>query len=276
MGPREPRVPPVRRREPSPKKVISASRRTELVAHYPDYLAQRLHEIGPENVHTVVVWTKNPANLLYHGALREALAGVGQVFVHWTITGLGGSFLEPNVPPPADQLALLDEIISYVGDRRRVHWRYDPLISARRAAQRSSNVDLDMFRSLGEPIARAGVPVVRTSFATMYRKVRRRLTGAGVEVEEHDAEFRRGFIGELAAAAAEFGMELLTCCEPGFPIQRCIDGELLMRLHPTNEPCRTDRARGQRELCGCTASLDVGHYLPCPNRCLYCYAHPAV
>ena len=263
------------RREPRPKKVISASRRTELAAHYPDYLAQRLQEIGPENVHTVVVWTKDPANVLCHGALREALAGVGQVFVHWTITGLGGSFLEPNVPPPADQLALLEDIISHVGDRQRVQWRYDPLISARQGGERVGNVDLDTFRSLAGPIARAGVAIVRTSFATMYRKVRRRLARAGIEVEEYDGEFRREFIGELGAAAAEFGMELLTCCEPGFPMQRCIDGELLTRLHPTNEPCRTERARGQRELCGCTASLDVGHYLPCPNRCLYCYAHPA-
>ncbi len=70
-------------------------------------------------------------------------------------------------------------------------------------------------------------------------------------------------------------MEMLTCCEPSLPVQRCIDGALLARLHPTGEPCKTERARGQRKLCGCTVSLDVGHYLPCPNGCVYCYAHPA-
>ncbi|HUU53694.1 MAG TPA: hypothetical protein VMY87_02150, partial [Armatimonadota bacterium] len=75
------------------KQVISASRRTELLAHYPDDLAARLRKIGPRNVHTVVVWTKDPRNLLEHEALRAVLSEVGQVFLHWTITGLGGTFL---------------------------------------------------------------------------------------------------------------------------------------------------------------------------------------
>ena len=51
--------------------------------------------IGPDRIHTVVLWTKDPTNLLRHPALRRALSGVGQVFIHWTVTGLGGTFLEP-------------------------------------------------------------------------------------------------------------------------------------------------------------------------------------
>ena len=256
------------------KQVISASRRTELLAHYPDDLAARLRKIGPRNVHTVVVWTKDPRNLLEHEALRAVLSEVGQVFLHWTITGLGGTFLEPNVPLPKAQLALLEDVVASLGDPRRMHWRFDPLVSARRNGERVSNVDVGRFRSLAEPIARAGVSVVHTSFVTMYRKVIRRLAGEGVEFDEYEMGERGDHLAQLADAAGDLGMELVTCCEPGVPMQRCIDGDLLRELHPTHEPCRTDRARGQRELCGCTASLDVGRYLPCPNRCLYCYAHP--
>ena len=262
------------------RKVISASRRTELVAHYPDYLARRLRHLGPRNLHSVVVWTKDPANLLRHADLRDALSGVGQVFVHWTVTGLGGTFLEPNVPPPGQQLALLEDIIAYLGDPRRVHWRYDPLISARlvgRARLRppsASNINLDLFRSLAEPFARAGVPAVHTSFVTAYRKVARRLSAAGVTIDEFGSQERRAFLDEMAAAASRLGLELITCCEPGYPARRCIDGELLAALHPSRELCATQRAKGQRHLCGCTVSLDVGHYLPCPNGCLYCYARP--
>jgi len=265
-------------RQDSVGRVISASRRTELLAHYPDHLVRRLREIGPENIHTVVIWTKDPTNLIRHEAVRKALCGVGQVFVHWTITGLGGTFLEPNVPPAAQQLRLLDDVVGYVGDARRIHWRYDPLISARQTAApglSASNIDLDLFRMLARPMADAGVPVVHTSFAAMYRKVVRRLAAAGVEVDDVGPDERRTFIGQLADAAAALGLTLLTCCEPGFPVHRCIDGELLTALHPAGRACRTDRARGQRELCGCTASLDIGRYLPCPNGCLYCYAHPA-
>ena len=89
----------------TPTKIISASRRTELVGHYPDHLLRRLRDLGPDTIHTLVIWTKDPTNLLHHRPLREALSSVGQLFVHWTITGLGGTFLEPNVPPPDDQLA---------------------------------------------------------------------------------------------------------------------------------------------------------------------------
>jgi hypothetical protein len=277
------------RRPSIPNNIISASRRTELLAHHPDYLIHRLRHIGPHNVHTLVIWTKDPTNLLRHQPLREILSDVGQLFVHWTVTGLGGTFLEPNVPPAPDQLPLLDDLVSYLGDPRRLHWRYDPLISARRGDERATNIsarrgeeratnidlDLDLFRSLAEPFARAGVPVVHTSFVTIYPKVTRRLASASVEIDDYDPDARRDFIARLAASASGLGLRLQTCCEPGFPIQRCIDGPLLQQLHPTNSPCPTTRAPNQRKLCGCTLSLDIGRYLPCPNRCLYCYAHPA-
>ncbi len=256
------------------KKIISASRRTELVAHYPDYLVERLRRVGTQRVHTLVVWSKDPTNLLAHRALRDAVSEVGQVFVHWTVTGLGGTFVEPNVPPAHTQLSLLPDIVSFVGDPQRVHWRYDPLVSARGNGERVSNAESDVFVPLAEAFARAGVPAVHTSFATIYRKVQRRLAAAGTEFEQHTEEQRHALLRELAGAAGRLTLQLLTCCEPGFAMQRCIDGELLSQLHPSREPCRTERATGQRKLCGCTVSLDIGRYLPCPNRCLYCYANP--
>ncbi len=268
-----------RRTTPTPKlnKIISASRRTELLGHYPDYLAARLRRLRPHNIHTLVIWTKDPTNLLRHKPLRQLLPAVGQTFLHWTVTGLGGTFLEPNVPPASAQLPLLDDLISHLGDPRRLHWRFDPLISvgARSSERCASNINLDLFLSLAQPFADAGVPVVHTSFVTIYPKVVRRLAAAGVRADDHHPEARRAFLDRLTAAARGIGLTLQTCCEPARPIQRCIDGDLLQHLHPTNEPCPTDRARGQRKLCGCTRSLDIGRYLPCPNRCLYCYAHPA-
>ena len=263
-------------RATAPRQVISASRRTELVGHYADYLAKRLAEIGPERVHTVVLWTKDPSNLLRHTALRRSLTDVGQVFVHWTLTGLGGTFLEPNVPRAQDQLRLMDDIVAYVGAPERVHWRYDPLVSAKQGVEQVGNVTVESFLPLAEGFARAGVTVVHTSFVTMYRKVIRRLAATGVAMSQFAPEERRQILGQLSDAAAGLGLRIQTCCEPGFPVGRCVDGELLRELHPDREPCRVDGARDQRELCGCTVSLDIGRYLPCPNRCLYCYAHPAV
>lgn len=257
------------------KQVLSASRRTELLGHYPDVFAARLEEIGAARVHSVVVWSKDPRHLLSHARLREALRGVGQLFLQWTVTGLGGTLLEPDVPAAEEQCALLPEMVSFLGDSRRLHWRYDPLIAVRRGGERVSNLDLSLFRQLAEAFARHGVPAVHTSFATAYPKVLRRMQAAGVELERPDPAARARVLEGMEAAAGALGLRLIACCEPGRPVGRCIDGALLSALHPEGEPCRTDRPRGQRERCGCTASLDIGHYLPCPNRCLYCYAHPA-
>lgn len=256
-------------------RVVSASRRTELLGHYPDLFASRLEEVGAERVHSVVIWTKDPSNLLSHARLCRALAGVGQVFLHWTVTGLGGTFLESHVSPPEAQLALLPRVVDYVGDPRRIHWRYDPLIQVTRGSEAITNLDLDRFRALARDFARAGVPAVHTSFLTPYPKVTRRLEAAGVRLERPGADEQLAFLGQVSQEAQDLGLELITCAQPGFPRRRCIDGELLTALHPAGMACRTDRARGQRELCGCTASLDLGRYLPCPNRCLYCYARPA-
>jgi hypothetical protein len=254
--------------------VVSASRRTDLVAHYPDYLIERLQKIGPSRIHTIVLWTKDPSNLLSHQALRQTLRETGQVFLHWTVTGLGGSWMEPNVPRWQEQVALLPDIAAFVGDARRIHWRYDPLVTAQREAETVSNANTSSFGLLADNIARTGVPAVHVSFVSMYAKVVKRLAKAGIEFTVYQEQDRRQLLLELTEAASQRGLQLLTCCEPGFPRQRCINGELLSLLHPEGEACRTDRAAGQRDGCGCTVSLDIGRYLPCPGQCVYCYAHP--
>jgi hypothetical protein len=77
------------------KKIVSASRRVDLVAFYPDYMAEKIEEIGTENVHTLIIWTKNPSNMLFHSQLNRLLERLDQIYVLLTVTGLGGTPLEP-------------------------------------------------------------------------------------------------------------------------------------------------------------------------------------
>jgi hypothetical protein len=80
----------------------------------------------------------------------------------------------------------------------------------------------------------------------------------------------------LIQKAAEYNMRVQFCSVEGFERSRCIDGALLSVLHPDGRACSVKKAKGQRTLCGCTESIDIGWYsLRCKNRCVYCYAETA-
>src|SRR5512138_2978599 len=102
--------------------VLSASRRTDLVGCHPEMLIERLREHPPDRVHTVVLWTKNPRNLAAHERLREALSQYGQIFIHLTITGMGGGVFEPQIPPWEETAGLLGNVIEAAKSPERVCW----------------------------------------------------------------------------------------------------------------------------------------------------------
>jgi len=255
--------------------VLSASRRTDLVSCYPDLLVEKLSSYPPDQVHTVVIWTKNPANMLAAGRLRKALASYAQLYIHLTITGLGASLLEPRIPAWQQVVAMVPEIIALARDPRRVSWRFDPIVRAETGGTQLSN--LELFPHLAERLAACGITTCRTSWVEPYRKVVRRTDKKGVRLLIPSLEERHRQAYWLEKEAAACGISLHYCAMQGFARSRCIDGELLCRLHPTGAPCSLRKAKGQRTQCGCTESLDLGWYsLKCRNACLYCYAEPLI
>jgi len=255
--------------------VLSASRRTDLVACFPDFLMEKLKNYPPERVHSIVIWTKNPENMLCNKRLHDTLARYRQLYVHLTITGLGASMLEPRIPPWQEVAGMLAGLVEGVGDARRISWRFDPIIRAEANGVLLSNIEL--FSSIIPAVSRAGIPWCRTSWVEPYAKVQRRCAKRGVELSLHSPEERREHARELSRIAGQHGMEVHFCAMNDFPRSRCIDGELLSRLHPDGLSCSLARAKGQRPLCGCTQSVDIGWYSQkCPHGCLYCYASPLV
>jgi hypothetical protein len=253
--------------------VLSGSRRTDLIGCYPETLVERLSEHPPDRVHTVVLWTKNPRNLAGHRRLREALSAYGQIFIHLTITGMGGGVFEPQIPSWEEATGLLGEVVEAAKSPERICWRFDPILEAEKDGEKFSN--LDCFPRLAEAVASFGIKKVTVSWVSPYRKVTARLARNGwrllssaPEQKEKQAEF-------LKEVCGRFGFDLRFCSMEGFPISRCIDGEELSRLHPEGLRCSREKAAGQRKLCGCTKSLDIGWYTDrCRHGCLYCYALP--
>jgi hypothetical protein len=278
------------------KKVISASRRTDLVAFFPEWLASALRarralvhgpsgrtypvDLDPDKVHTIVLWSKNFANLVEnrHG-LQDLLRDYAQLYFHFTITGLGGTSIERGAPPPGEALRQLERLVALAGRADRLSLRFDPVLFWRDEGKVATN--LDFFPRAAERAGDLGITDVRFSFAQWYGKSRRRALRQGFDYVDPPAEEKVRAAGQLAEIAGALGLRLFSCSQdlltavPGIAPSACIDGRLLSSLHPRAEAASLAKDRTQRAECRCTESVDIGSYTQtCPHGCVYCYANP--
>lgn len=242
---------------------------------FPEQLAARLEKsCPPESVHTLVLWSKHPAAILHHSGLRECLRRYRQVTLHLTVTGMGGGFLEPNIPAPGKVLESLPALVDFLGDPGRLTLRFDPIVHLR-LEDGGNFSNLADFEHIALAAKSAGVLNMVTSWMEPYPKVVRRLRASGVTPITLSGPEWKAEADSLSSRAAEAGIKLRGCCVAGWPGGACIDGAALNRIHPEGSNASVLRARGQRPGCGCTESWDIGWYYSCPGGCLYCYANPA-
>jgi hypothetical protein len=280
------------------RKVISASRRTDLVAFFPGWLAEAVQkeravflapsgrpsvvDLSPASVHTFVLWSKNFQNLIDNrDGLRDGLGRYDQLTFHFTITGLGGAPVEKEVPPAEAALGQLEPLLEIAGDPRRISLRFDPVIYWTENNETRSN--LAFFDGLAGKAASLGIRDIRFSFAQWYGKSRRRAERAGFAFVDPPLEAKRIDARYLAGIAGRHGLNLFCCSQdfladiPGIRPSACIDGRRLSGCHPEGLPAAVGKDRTQRRECRCTVSIDIGSYTQtCPHSCIYCYANPRV
>jgi len=259
------------------KKIISASRRVDLLTFYPDYLIKRLEEIGKDNIHTLVIWTKNPRNFLENKNLRRYLKSIDQIYILLTVTELGGTPLEPGVPEPEWVLETLPDLVNFSGSPLRIAIRFDPLIEVVYDKNvHLSNIDLNLFQMVLDSANENGVKRIITSYVTVYPKVKKRLDKYDFQLIDHPLTEIKDFIQKkMIPLAGRLQIELSTCVLPEITQKGCIDGCLLAELHPRKEPCSTAKDKTQRKSCHCTKSVDIGIWFPCFHNCIYCYGNPS-
>lgn len=280
------------------KNVISASRRTDLVASFPDWFSQVLRKedaliwgpsgspysvnLNPSHVHSIVLWSKNFSNLLQDECgLADNLKKYDQLYLHFTITGLGGTFIESHVPFPSQALSQVEPLLEMVGMPRRVTIRFDPVVYWREEGKVKTN--LHYLEKMAPQLKEYGIKNIRFSFAQWYRKAQRRALRRGFDYVDPSQEEKKKAASYLSQVAGNWGLNLYACSQkfleevPGVSPSACIDGNLLRELHPEKKPASTSKDRSQRRDCRCSESVDIGSYTQfCPHCCLYCYAHPRV
>ena len=258
---------------PKEKLVLSASRRVEIL-RYPERFLKALDQYSPEQVHSIVLWTKTPHLLFENRRLLKRLLEYDQIYCHITITGLGSSFLEPNTQPYQETIDLLPKIIDFVKIPERVNIRFDPILNLiDKNGITLSNFNL--FPEIAEQCKEHGITEFTISWVTAYKKVQSRLSALDFVKFEADDNLKEKQAEQLNAWAKALGIHIKGCCtQPFFSSYGCINGKLLTELHPKKEKCTLQKPTGQRPLCVCTKSRDIGWYYSCPNGCAYCYGQP--
>jgi len=264
-------------------QVISASRRTDIPAFYADWFVNRLKagfafvqhpftrmlfrvSLRPEDVSTIIFWSKNFAPIL--NRLERIEQTTKNLFFHFTITA--NKALEQRVPDFQD--AVQDYI--YLAKRfspEQIIWRYDPICVTDKL---SIEVFEEQFSQCAD-LLKGHTRKCIISFINPYKKAVNNLKKfANQALLDLSSGDKRKYVLRLAERANKYGIQLFACCNDELVSEtikkaRCIDGQYLSAVFNAHIDTR---AASSRKECACTKSMDIGAYDTCAHGCLYCYA----
>ena len=280
--------------ELSPAAVgVSASRRTDIPALFSRWFSQRLEEgfaeyvplgpprrvrrsLRPEDVTHFNFWTKWPRP--FFPVLDRVLEIGYPVLWNVTISGLGGTQVEPHVPPAEKVVASVSELSCRVSSSA-ILWRYDPIfVSAHYGREHHRETFHRLVDRLGGQVDRVAV-----SFVTLYkRQVEPDLSA--YEQESGDRLRRPPLTEEIELGeelheiATEAGLPFTVCCNPelrralGCSRSACNSFDWARRVYPVLDRHTRLKNRPTRRDCGCSAEVDIGVYDTCVLGCRYSYA----
>lgn len=295
--------------------IISASRSTDIPAFYSDWFCERLKQgylvwknpfngnplhITFKKARAIVFWSKNPKPMI--NDLDFISTKIPNYYFQFTLNDYENEGLEENLPPLQERIDTFIELSKKIG-KEKVIWRFDPLVLLD-----DCNVDnlIEKIENIGNQIHQYTNKLV-FSFAdiSIYRKVKSNLDKAKINYIEFTEELMIDFAKKLNALNQKWVLELATCAEKNnlkeFNIEpnKCVDDDLLIELFHKDKDLmdflnveiapmdifsnklvyikkKNNKDKGQRELCGCIISKDIGEYNTCTHGCLYCYANTSL
>jgi len=262
--------------------ILSASRRTDIPAHYADWFLNRLRAgyvlarnpmnhaqvreiaLSPEKIDCVVFWTKDPVPLLDYLSDIDAMGYT--YYFQFTLTPYSKT-LEHHLRDKSEIAETFIRLGKHIG-RNRLVWRYDPIILNHDI---SIDYHIKHFMAYCEKLHPYTDEIV-ISFVDCYPKLRTNLIRAVTEEEILALGSR------LSQIAGQFGLPVNACCESldllstcGIGQASCIDKTRIEALCGHSIAAAGDK--NQRADCRCVQSVDIGAYNTCQNGCVYCYAN---
>jgi len=291
--------------------IISASRSTDIPTFYPDWFINRWNAgyikwtnpfngvplyVSFKNTRCVVFWTKNPRPMFKYLDFLDQ--NIPNYYFQFSLNDYDKEGYEGKVASVESRIKTFKELSNRLG-RKRVVWRYDPLILTK-------NIDVNELlrrvKSIGDELKDHTEKLV-FSFVdiSIYKKVQNNLNKEQVPYIEWTEELMDEFAQGIYEINKNWNLQLGTCSEKidleKYKIvhNKCIDDDLMIELFSHDKELmdflgveikqadlfsdeeiiktRNLKDKGQREDCGCVMAKDIGAYNTCPHECNYCYAN---
>lgn len=264
--------------------ILSVSRRTDIPAFYAEWFMERLRQkyvlvrnpfnihsisripLTPENVDTVVFWTKNSKPI--HRYLDEIDELGYKYYFQYTITPYKND-LEEKVQDKKEIVETFKKLSEKIGSEK-VILRYDPVIL-------SDNYTIDFHKKAFARLCDLLAPYTKKivfSFLDDYKKISKNIKQ--LNIKEISAEEMCIMAEYFADTAKKYNLKIESCAEQidlerfGINHGKCIDNELIEKITGYKLSVGRDN---QRNACGCIKCIDIGEYNTCMHKCLYCYAN---
>lgn len=272
--------------------IVSASRRTDIPAFFGEWFLKiwkrgytiwrnpfnpkDIRKVFFDKTRIVVFWSKFPEPFI--NFLKEINTFY---YFHFTLNDYP-HILEPNLPHLQRRLSVFKKLSSILGEDRII-WRYDPIIISKNLGLTIESI-LKKIDIISKELEGYTTKLF-VSFLTSYRKVIRRFEKKEIDIVDLSYDEKKELLLKIHEIVASRGIELHTCAEP-FYDEKIIPGSCVDPSIPytylKNDPLlqeylkNSGKDKGQRKLCKCWKSVDIGFYNTCPFLCTYCYAHDGI
>ena len=279
-------------------------------AWYNPFNQQKMY-ISFKNCKIVVFWTKNPKPILpYLHELDEK--GIHYYF-QVTLNDYIKEGFEPNVTSVEDRVETFKKLSNMIGKEKVIWrfdpLIITPNITPRDLLSRIWNignklkgytdklvfsfVDVKAYRKVQNNLVKETLLFTKETVESAEANYAQRIEIVEGLKKIREAWKKDGWDIEIATCAEDIDLELY-----GIEHNRCIDSELMKRIFAEDEelvyylhtlkwperdifgqlppiPSKEKKVKdtGQRKVCGCMVSKDIGMYNTCRHFCVYCYAN---
>ena len=279
-------------------------------AWYNPFNQQKMY-ISFERCRVIVFWTKNPAPIIPY--LPELDKRGIHYYFQVTLNDYVKEGFEPNVSSVDDRVETFKQLSEMIGKERVIWrfdpLIITPDIGPRELLTRIWNVgnklkgytdklvfsfvDVKAYRKVQNNLVKETMFFTKEDVENAEANHAQRIEIVEGLVKIRDAWHKDGWDVEMATCAEDIDLDAY-----GIEHNRCIDGELMKRifaedkelvyyLHtlkwpekdmfgeipPIPQKPKHVKDTGQRKICGCMVSKDIGMYNTCRHFCVYCYAN---